>query len=58
VQDQVRELTQLPVRVGRAQALFNVEQGGQLTRARRWSGVEFVRVNRDADAIPVLELQS
>jgi hypothetical protein len=31
-QDQVRELAQLPVRVGRAKALFDGEQGGQLTR--------------------------
>ena len=57
-QDQVRELAQLPVRVGRAEALFDVEQGGQLTRVRRRSGVEFIWVNGDAHAIPVLELQS
>ena len=57
-QDQVRELAQLSVRVGRAEPLFDVEQGGQLTRVRRWSGVKFIRVNCDAHAIPVLELQS
>jgi hypothetical protein len=35
----VRELAQLSVRVGRAEPLFDVEQGGQLTRvqvAARW----------------------
>ena len=52
------ELAQLPAGVGRAQALLHVEQGGQPTRVRRRSGVEFVRVSRDAYAVPVLELQS
>jgi len=50
-QDQVSELALLPVGVGRAHALFDVEQGGQPTRVRRRSEVEFVRVSRDAHAI-------
>jgi hypothetical protein len=54
----VRELAQLPVRVGRAKTLFDGEEGGQLTRIRRRGRVEFVRVYGDPHAVPVLQLQS
>ncbi len=54
----MRELAKLPVRVGRAEALFDVKERGQLARVRRRSGVELVLVNRDAHAVPVFEPQS
>ena len=44
-QDQVRELAQLPVRVGGAQAFFDVEERGQFRGVSRRRGVEFLRVD-------------
>jgi hypothetical protein len=51
----VRELTQLTVRVGSSQAFFGVEQRGQVARVGRRCGIEFLRVDGDPHAIPVLE---
>jgi hypothetical protein len=54
----VRELPQLPVGVGGAEALLDVEQGGQQARVRRRRRVEFLRIDGDAHAVPGLQPQS
>ena len=51
------ELSQLPVRVGGAEAFLDVEQGRELAGVGRRRRVELGQVDRDPDAVPAHQLQ-
>ncbi len=53
----MRKLAQLPVRIGGAQPLLDVEERGQFPGIGRRRGIEFLGVDGDPDAVPVLQLK-